>query len=76
MNKNTLPNMPLWAAIVSASCLPYFYRDFECTREWENTATDIASLYDLLVNHFFNRNSVVYKQAKYISGNIISSLPM
>jgi hypothetical protein len=76
MNKNTLPNMPVWAAIVSASCLPYFYRDFECPREWENGATNSASLYDLLVNDFFKSNNVNYKQAKYISGNIISSLPL
>ena len=34
MNKNTMPNMPVWAAIVSSSCLPYFYRDFECPREF------------------------------------------
>jgi len=26
MNKNTLPNIPVWAAIVSATSLPIFYR--------------------------------------------------
>jgi hypothetical protein len=76
MNKNTLPNMPVWAAIMSASCLPFFYRDFECPREWEYPASDPASFYEYIVDEFFNSRKFEYKKSKYCSGNIISSLPM
>jgi hypothetical protein len=76
MNKNTLPNMPVWAAIVSASCLPYFYKDFECPREWVRGDSDTASLYEFIVDDFFKSSDGSHSQAKFISGNIISSLPL
>lgn len=28
INKNTMPNMPIWAAILSATSLPGFYKSF------------------------------------------------
>lgn len=34
MNKNTMPNIPLWAAVVASTSLPFFYREFECSTEW------------------------------------------
>jgi hypothetical protein len=76
MNKNTLPNMPVWAAIVSASCVPYFYHDFECPREWEYPVSGQNSYYEYIVNEYFKCNILDYQKAKYLSGNIISSLPM
>jgi hypothetical protein len=76
MNKNTLPNMPVWAAIVSASCVPYFYHDFECPREWEYPVSGQNSYSEYIVNEYFKCNIFDYKKAKYLSGNIISSLPM
>lgn len=76
MNKNTLPNMPIWAAIVCSSCLPYFYSDFECPKEWENPTLDLNSQYKHLVADFFSFNPIDHKKGKYSSGNIISSLPL
>jgi hypothetical protein len=34
MNKNTTPNMPVWAAITAATSLPFFYPYFKVNKEW------------------------------------------
>ena len=34
LNKNSMPNMPLWAAIVASSSLPFYHKFFEANRAW------------------------------------------
>lgn len=51
LNKNLMPNMPLWAAVVATSSLPFFNSCFEANKEWE--ASDMASFYDFFVYDFF-----------------------
>jgi hypothetical protein len=53
MNKNTMPNIPLWAAIVASASHPFFYREFESSKDWENHVFDKASLFQRIVNDFF-----------------------
>ncbi len=36
LNKNSMPNMPIWAAIVATSSLPFYYRFFEGNRDWDS----------------------------------------
>jgi hypothetical protein len=45
MNKNTMPNIPLWAAVVASTSHPFFYREFESSKDWENPVFDKASLF-------------------------------
>jgi hypothetical protein len=54
MNKNTVPNMPVWAAIVSATSLPFFYRYFKANKEWSEKGSESGSFYSILVDYFFN----------------------
>jgi hypothetical protein len=39
LNKNTMPNMPLWAAILAASSVPFLHQFFESNKEWEATTS-------------------------------------
>lgn len=34
LNKNTTPNMPLWAAIIASSSLPFLHDFFQANKEW------------------------------------------
>jgi hypothetical protein len=52
MNKNTAPNMPLWAAILASSSIPFFYKAFDCPKDWENPSFDTASIYQFIVDDF------------------------
>jgi hypothetical protein len=32
LNKNTMPNMPVWAAIIAATSIPFFYPYFKINK--------------------------------------------
>jgi hypothetical protein len=75
LNKNSMPNMPVWAAIVATSTLPLMYQYFEASKEWE--AAGAASFYDFFVYDFFKAFGDKDKRiTRYTSGNVVSSLPL
>ena len=75
INKNLMPNMPIWAAILATSSLPLFHDHFAANQEWE--APDSESFCEYFVNNFFqafqDKNQRI---TSFTSGNIVSSLPL
>lgn len=75
LNKNTMPNMPVWAAILATSSIPIFHHYFEARKEWE--ATDSSSFYEFFVYDFFNSLKDSNRRVtRYTSANFISSVPL
>lgn len=74
-NKNTMPNMPVWAAILATSSIPLFHHYFEGRKEWE--APETSSFYDIFVYEFFSPLTDKQKKlTRYLSANLISSVPL
>ena len=75
LNKNTMPNMPLWAAIVATSTLPFYHDFFEGSQEWETT--NAKSFQYFFIYEFFKTNKLRDKnKIQFTSGNFVSSLPL
>jgi hypothetical protein len=75
LNKNTTPNMPLWAAILAASSLPFLHTFFESNKEWE--APSPEEFNDHFLYEFFKADPGNQTRVnKYTSANFLSSLPL
>jgi hypothetical protein len=55
MNKNTVPNMPVWAAILASTSLSFLYREYEIRKEWTHKPLENSSLYTNIVVDFFDK---------------------
>lgn len=51
LNKVTTPSMPVWAAIIASSSLPFFHKYFQANKEWEAVSSE--SFPDHLLEEFF-----------------------
>jgi hypothetical protein len=51
LNKVTTPSMPVWAAIIASSSLPFFHKYFQANKEWEAVSSE--SFPDHLLDEFF-----------------------
>lgn len=66
--------MPLWAAIVASTSMPYMLPAFASDQEWEfSPYTD--SRMRKMVNYFFDTEEKSL-QTYYIAGNYLSTLPL
>ena len=75
LNKNSTPNMPLWAAIIASSSLPFYHKFFEGRKEW--TATDKTSFFKFFMLDFFRAEpDTTNRITHYTSANLISSVPL
>jgi hypothetical protein len=77
LNKNTMPNMPLWAAILAASSVPFLHNFFDSNKEWESTTPE--EFHDFFLYEFFKADADTDNNSranKYTSANFVSSLPL
>ena len=71
INHLTRPNMPVWAALMATSSLPYFYRAATDYKSWRNSEKKNQNIE---VSSFFCEKS--YKQEYLQSANNISKIPL
>ena len=73
-NRFTRPNMPIWAAIVASTSLPYLFPAVNFLEEWEFSPYSESRMRKL--NHYFFFNPIDKLQQSYFSANFVSSLPL
>ena len=71
INHITRPNMPLWAALLATSSLPYFYRPITDYKTWRNSEKRNKNIE---VASFFSEKS--HRQEYLQSANKISKIPL
>ena len=71
INHITRPNMPVWAALLATSSLPYFYRPITDYKSWRNSERKNQNIE---VASFFNEKS--HRQEYLQSANKISKIPL
>ena len=67
--------MPLWAAIIASSSLPFYHKFFEGRKEWTATDKNSFSLFFML-DFFRAEQDTTNRVAHYTSANLISSVPL
>lgn len=67
--------MPIWAAIVASSSLPFLHNMFEANKEWE--APNIVDFNEAYLYDFFKAEPDNDSRiTRFLSGNFISSIPL
>ena len=67
--------MPVWAAILASSSVPFLHKFFEANKEWQ--AIETKSFKKFFIYEYFKADSDEKTRVnRYASANLVSSLPL